>query len=152
VVVSAEGDGYTTAPAITITTATGSGATLVGVIQTQGAVLVSQKKQEFPEDHPLRNEFVRVIRVYETLPGPFIETTTIDEYGNIVTKKTRRNIAANITTGEVIAGGFWTETTEEQVDNFVGNEVLAITPIPGAFAATTRIDNDGGSRHRQHEA
>lgn len=81
VIVTKDTSGYDSAalPVMTITSSNTIDATLVAIVQPKTAVLVEQKKQEFPEDHPLRNEFVRVIRIYETLPGPYLPFTRYDE-------------------------------------------------------------------------
>lgn len=82
-VVTNEGTGVTNGAAITIT-GDGMGATATARIQPAGAVLVSQKKVELPEEHPRSHDYVRIARVYETLPGPWIPFTRYDEnYGPI---------------------------------------------------------------------
>ncbi len=70
VIMTNEGSGYTAAPAISVTSATGSGATLEGIIQDQTAVLIHQEKQELPQDDPYQHEFVKIIRVYRRIQGP----------------------------------------------------------------------------------
>lgn len=71
IVVNNGGTGYTSAPTVTInSTSGGSGATATALIQPQGAIHVRQVKQEFPPDSPFRDQYVRVIREYRTLPGP----------------------------------------------------------------------------------
>lgn len=57
----------------------GSGATCEPIIQPLGAILTSQKKQEFADGDPMQHEFVRVIRVYEVLPGPWVPRTRYSE-------------------------------------------------------------------------
>lgn len=133
VVVTAEGSGYDSAslPAITVTSG-GGGATLTAIVQPKTAVLVSQKKLEYPEDSPLRSEFVRVLRVYETLPGPWLYSSRIDEDGAVVTMQTRRNLRANITEGEVLAGGVLTKTTAKDDSSIVTDEIVESRAIPGA--------------------
>lgn len=79
IIVTNEGSGYTTAPTITVVSASGSGATAVGIIQSQSAILTSQKKIELDQNDPFSHEFVRVLRVYELLPGPYLPFTRYDE-------------------------------------------------------------------------
>ena len=94
-VLTAQGSDVTIAPTITIT-GDGSGATATAVIQSQSAVLVSQKKVEFPQDHPLRNEYVQVVRIYETIPGPPLTGTVITGEGQSGTL-TRQTVAPGTT-------------------------------------------------------
>lgn len=72
-VVTKEGSGIASGAAITIT-GDGTGATATARIQPASAVLVSQKKLEFPDDSPFSDDWVRVIRVYKTMPGPILTT------------------------------------------------------------------------------
>lgn len=142
IVVDNCGTGYTATPTVTIT-GSGSGALAIALLQPTSAVLTSQKKSELPDDHPLRNEYVLVTRVYETLPGPFIASTKIDEDGKVVTVNTRRNIAANITSAETLIAGQWCKTTKKGDDNFVGEESVECRAIPGNAIPYTKIDDDG---------
>lgn len=66
-------------PTIGITTATGSGATLVAIVQPKTALLSSQKKSELPDSDPYSHEFVQLTRVWETLPGALLPFTRWDE-------------------------------------------------------------------------
>jgi hypothetical protein len=142
-VITNEGSGVTSTDTIVIN-GDGNGAVATPIVQPTTCYLTSQKKQELPQDDPLRNEFVRVIRTYETLPGPFIASTRLDDDGVVVTVNTRRNIAANITSGESpISGGIWTKTTKKGDDNFVGEEIVETRAIPGNPMVKTAIDADG---------
>lgn len=141
-VINNEGTGVTASSAIDII-GDGINAQAIPIVQPTNCYLTSQKKQEFPEDHPLRNEFVRVTRTYETLPGPFIDTTRIDDDGKVVTIRTRRNIAANIVSSEAIQLGFWGKVTKKGDDDFVADEVIETRAVPGNPMVTTRIDTDG---------
>lgn len=141
-VVVNEGTGVTSLSIITID-GDGLGALASPIIQPTSCVLTSQKKQELPDGDALRNEFVRVLRTYETLPGPFIASTRIDSDGIVVTINTRRNIAANITSQESLGGGTWTKTTKKGDDNFVGEEGVETRAIPGNAILETQIDKNG---------
>jgi hypothetical protein len=73
VIVTAGGGGFTSTPTLTAMDAGGgSGAVFSVSLQGVAAVMVDQKKQEFPEQHPLRNEYVQVVRRFQTLPGPIL--------------------------------------------------------------------------------
>lgn len=137
-----EGTGITSTSVIIIS-GDGQGASAAPIVQGTTCYLTSQKKQELPDGDPLRNEFVRVIRTYETLPGPFIPSTRIDDDGKVVTVNTRRNIAANIVSAETLIGGTWTHTTKKGADNFVAEESVETRDIPGNAVASSRIDTDG---------
>lgn len=140
-VITNEGTGILSTSTI-IVTGDGSGATVTPIVQGTTCYLTKQKKQELAQDDPLRNEFVRVIRVYETLPGPFIASTRIDEDGKVVTINTRRNIAASIASAETLIGGQWCKTTKKGDDNFVGEEVVECRDIPGNPVPSSRLDTD----------
>lgn len=137
-----EGTGITVNSVITIS-GDGLGALAAPIVQGTTCYLTSQKKQELPEGDPLRNEFVRVIRTYETLPGPFIATTRIDDDGKVVTINTRRNIAANIVSAETLVGGSWCKATKKGDDNFVGEESVECRDVPGNPVVSTRVEEDG---------
>lgn len=137
-----EGTGVTSTSTILII-GDGIGANAVPIVQPTNCYLTSQKKQELPENDPLKNEFVRVIRVYETLPGPWIYTTKIDEDGKVVTVGTRRNIAANIVSQETLSGGVWTHVTKKGDDDFVADESSETRDIPGNWVYSSRFRSDG---------
>lgn len=104
-----EGTGITSNSVINIS-GDGQGASVAPIVQPTTCVLTSQRKQELADGDPLRNEFVRVIRTYETLPGPPITETRIDQNGDITTFTRTRVVASSLVTTNVIAGGIWTRT------------------------------------------
>lgn len=77
-IVTNEGSGIASGAALTIT-GDGAGATATAVIQAATAILVSQEKRELPDDSNLSHEFIRAVRVYETLPGPIHRSDKWDE-------------------------------------------------------------------------
>lgn len=137
-----EGTGVTNSSEITII-GNGQDGVAVPITQPLGCVLTAQKKQELADDDPMKNEFVRVIRVYETLPGPWAVETRIDKDGAIVTKRTRRNLASDIVDKDIILNGEWIQTTHKEVDDFIAEEIEESRPIPGNPIVTTKIDEDG---------
>jgi len=141
-VVTKEGTGVLATDTIVVN-GDGAGATIIPIVQPTTCYLTSQKKQEIGQDDPLGNEFVRVIRTYETLPGPFIATTRFDKDGAIVTVNTRRNITANITDTDVISGGIWTQTWHKGSDSFVSEETVETRSVPGNAITSTKVDDDG---------
>lgn len=107
IIVTKCGSGYDSAslPAITFTTSTGSAATAVAIVQPKTAVLVSQKKQELghdspftsqSQDSPYSSEYVRVIRIYETLPGPVLTNYQIDQNTRIAVLVSKQIVPNNI--------------------------------------------------------
>lgn len=100
-IVTVEGSGITPGQSITIT-GDGAGATAVARTQPVAAILVSQKKQELATDDPLRNEFVNVLRVYETLPGPQLLTKSIGQ-DNLIPEKYRGLTTKLVTLQDVAA-------------------------------------------------
>lgn len=70
--ITAQGTGYTSAPTVVLTpTSGGSGATATAVIQPVTAFLVKEKADRMEGD-PLDSLYLKVTRVYETLPGPHL--------------------------------------------------------------------------------
>lgn len=96
VIVTKGGAGYDSAslPTVTITTTTGSGATLVAIVQPKAAVLTAQTKKELPIDDPMSVEFVAVTRRYETLPGPYIPINRTDGDLGVITGRKRAVLAS----------------------------------------------------------
>lgn len=91
IVVKQQGAPVTSAPTVTIS-GTGTGATAEAVIQGQTAILIGQKKQEFPDGHPFQNEYVRVIRTYQVLPGPLLYGQQYNEQYDFTWQYTLREI------------------------------------------------------------
>lgn len=75
----------------------GTGAGATAVVQPTGSVLISQKKQEFPDDSPLRWEYVQVLLVYETLPGPILPSIVPDSELGIPMMDTQQRRASTDT-------------------------------------------------------
>jgi hypothetical protein len=73
-----EGTGYTSNPTVNITHPDGTGAVAIAVIQPPGAVLVKEELAKI-EDEQLASIFVRVHRIYEVLPGPWIPYSRWDD-------------------------------------------------------------------------
>lgn len=92
--VTANGTGYTSDPTIAIAGGGGSGASATALMQGDSK-LVHQEVQQLPQEDPRYSEFVTVLRVWETIPGPelvgkVLNTDTgvfdsvyrqVDEYG-----------------------------------------------------------------------
>ncbi len=121
----------------------GQDSSAIAVTQPVGCVLTAQKKEELPEDSPLSHELVKVTKVYETLPGPWIETTRFDVDGMIVKSKTRRQVADFITDSDLILNGEWVQTWHKGTDNFVAEENIESRPVPGNLIFDTKIAEDG---------
>jgi hypothetical protein len=147
VVLTNEGSGYDSdnPPAVTVPSPVdnGVGASLTALMQDKTAVLTSQKKVELADDDPLSQEKVRVIRIYETLPGPFDYSTRLDPDGVVVGIATRRNIAADIESGESVVGDIWTKKTKKGDQNsFVADEIVETRALPGNEVPSVLIGND----------
>lgn len=115
----------------------------IAITQPVGCVLTAQKKEELPDQDPLQHELVKITRVYETLPGPWIYSTRIDLDGVLVTTKTRRQVADFIDDEDEILGGEWIQTWHKDTDDFVAEETVESRPIPGDNIVSTRVDEDG---------
>jgi uncharacterized protein YebE (UPF0316 family) len=121
----------------------GQDSSAIAVSQPIGCVLTAQKKEELQDADPQQHEFVRVTRVYETLPGPWIYSTRIDKDGMIVTLKTRRQVADFITDSDEVLGGEWIQTWHKGTDNFVAEENVESRSVPGNNIVSTKIEEDG---------
>jgi len=121
----------------------GQDSSAIAVTQPVGCVLTAQKKEELPDADPLQHELVKVTRVYETLPGPWIYTTRIDKDGMFVTSRTRRQISDFITDSDEILNGEWIQTWHKETDDFVAEETVESRPIPGNPIIDTKVDQDG---------
>lgn len=125
VIVTVEGTGYDSAalPAVTVTSTTGSGATLVAIVQPKTAVLVSQKKLELPDSDSRANEFVRVVRVYQTLPGPLLTGKQWNQFGaGGVSTVTTQKLAAGATDYAPVFGTIGFE--DKPVDSVVKERTI----------------------------
>ncbi len=142
-VVSNEGVGILATDVITIT-GDGAGASITPMVQPTSAVLTSQKKEELPDDNPWANEFVKVTRVYQTLPGPTIHSTDLHVDGIVVDTATTLKVASTIVSGETLVGTTWTKTTKKQSDNgYTAQEIVMTREVPGNPVPYTKLDDDG---------
>lgn len=100
-IVTNEGSAVTHGAAITIA-GDGTGATATAIAQPTGAVLVHQEKKELPDTYnnrpgqndPRAHEYVMVIRVYKTMPGPILTDRSIGQK-DLTPEKYRRLITTN---------------------------------------------------------
>ena len=147
-IVTSEGSNVTSGQQIAIT-GDGGGAEATAIIQPASAVLIGQKKSEFPEDHPLQDGYVQVTRIYQTLPGPTIHSTQLHVDGVVVDVATTQKVASTITSGETITGTsprIWTLTTKTQEDNaYVGKEIVSTRVLPGNPVPYTKLDEDSAA-------
>lgn len=109
IVITDEGSNYATAPTVTVAAPTsGDTAIAEAKIQLATAKLVKEDLQELPDDDPRRSIFVRVVRIYETLPGPIISGTRIGEQGATETFTRQDHI-----TGTLAVSGNYLKTKDE---------------------------------------
>ena len=137
-VLTAQGSDVTTAPTITID-GDGEGATATAIIQDQSAVLVSQKKTELPDQHPLRNEYVQVVRTYSTLPGTTLtEEEYIPEINAFIT--TKKTIVANTGQQGSRVGGTGGDdlVVTEYKDIDANRKVEIVSTLPASVIGSTR--------------
>jgi hypothetical protein len=108
------GDAYASAPTFTITAPPSGGTTATGtaIIQPATALLVSEEAQQFPDDSEFKGLYLNVVRVYETLPGPYIPFTHYDQ--NLGPIQGRRRAVLN--TGQVTTLGATSKKTYEGRD------------------------------------
>lgn len=75
---TSEGSGYVSAPTVVFSGSGGAAAT--AFIQSQTAYLVKEETGKLDvEDPQLHGLFIKVTRIYETLPGPYVPFTRYDE-------------------------------------------------------------------------
>ncbi len=142
-IVTNEGSAVTSGGQITIV-GDGALAEATAIIQPASAVLIGQKKTEFPEDHPLQDEYVLVTLIFQTLPGPTIHSTQLHVDGVVVDVATTQKVASNIVSGETLVGTTWTITTKTQEDNvYIGKEIVITREVPGNPIPYTSVEEDG---------
>lgn len=121
---------YTTAPALSIV-GDGSGATAVCAVQPQTALLTKEDAIRQP-DNKLDGLYIFVRRIYDTLPGPVISGSKIDDEQGIVVDYTKQTVAQGTVTPGII-----------------GSQVVQLVIIDGGTgftsAPTLSISGGGGS-------
>jgi hypothetical protein len=75
---TAEGTGYTSNPSVGFSGTPGTGAAASAFIQPVGAVLIKEELSKI-DDEQLASIFVRVNRIYEVLPGPWLPYSRWDD-------------------------------------------------------------------------
>ncbi len=150
-VVTDQGEGILGTSEITVT-GDGAGAIVEPIVQSTASVLVGQHKVELDPQDPLQHEFIKLVRIYQTLPGPTIYSTRTDEDGAEVTIATTAKIAATIIPREFINVSTWFKVNRQQQDNvYVANEVVesrtvkttSSDPADDHTMISYRIDSDG---------
>lgn len=111
VIITAEGTGYTSAPTVVFTDSTGTGAAATAILQPATAILVKEERDRM-EGEPVDSIFVKVTRIYETLPGPWLPFTRYDD--NLGPIQGRRRAVVN--TGQAASLTATTKTTYEARD------------------------------------
>ena len=134
-VLTSQGSEVTSAPTVTIE-GTGNGAVAAAVIQPQTATLIGQKKSELPETHPLRNEYVLVTRVYETIPGPVLGGHAVSsQFGGGVLDTVHQVVDPTTT----VAGGLNVVSAKVDADS-EGKSVLQTAVLPVGQVWPTLIE------------
>lgn len=115
VIVTAEGTGYTSAPTLTVAGSGGSGATAVSLLQPASAVLRKESAKRLEGD-PVDSLFIRVTRLYQTLPGPVLTSEFITPRGEFATRQSQEVAAGTDPTAETF---LQIESKVESVDSVV---------------------------------
>lgn len=145
-VIDEQGTGFTSTPTLSVEDPPiGVTATAQAVVQPQSAVLIAEQAEEFPKDSEFFGLYFNVTRVYETLPGPTLESTEIEEDGMTKVITHTRGVAADIVSSEVATSpGLWIKTTKKETGNlYVAEQVQESRPLPGNPIPFTRLDDDG---------
>jgi hypothetical protein len=140
------GSSYATAPTFTIE-APPSGTTATGTasIQPQSAVLTYEKAELFPKDSEFFGLYFNVTRIYETIPGPTLHSTKVDEDGKIITTSKTRKLISAITDTETVSGNVWTRVSHEDETTLIATEITEARAVPGNAIPFTKLDDDGVS-------
>ena len=134
-VLTSQGSEVTSAPTVTIE-GTGNGAVAAAVIQPQTATLIGQKKSELPETHPLRNEYVLVTRVYETIPGPVLGGHAVSsQFGGGILDTVHQVVDPSTT----VTGGLNVVSAKVDADS-EGKSVLQTAVLPAGQVWPTLIE------------
>ena len=130
-IVTVEGSSIAANAALTIV-GDGTGATATARIQPASCVLVHQEKRELPESDPLSHDYVQVIDVYETLPGPTITNETMDEEMKVkITHARTLKKISDIASGVAIVGGNLVITELQDANStIVAYEMVTTIPPP----------------------
>lgn len=129
-VVLNEGTGFTAGSTITIG-GTGAGATATCIVQPVGCTLVGQKKMELPDDDPYAQEFVRVLRVYRTLPGPILTSVVIDPETGASITTTKQDVATGSVSPSVSGLTFADGVTA--IDSVIQERIKKVIALPNSW-------------------
>ena len=130
-IVTKGGSGIANNAAITVTGDGGNGVA-TAIVQPATATLISEKKQEFPENHPLRNEYVQIVRVYRNPTGPVLQEQDYIQNLDVVIPKTRQELPSAST-------GIGTNFKDIRALDTVRSEVVTVDP--SAIAAVLNAYN-----------
>jgi hypothetical protein len=111
-----------------------------------GAFLVSEEAKQFDPTSEFYASYFNVVRVYETLPGPYIPETKLSDDG-VTTISTRKNKTSDVAPdGEIVVPGtptaIWQRQTHKGLDNFTSEETIEALPVPGDTIPSAKVEND----------
>jgi hypothetical protein len=112
----------------------------------EGAFLVSEEAKQFEPTSEFYANYFNVVRVYETLPGPYIPETKLSDDG-VTTISTRKNKTSDVAPdGEIVVPGIptaiWQQQTHKGLDNFTSEERIEALPVPGDTIPSAKVEND----------
>lgn len=132
-VLDSGGGGYMVAPTFTIPDPTNAGVTATGTaaIQPTTALLVKEQAEEYPEDNENFAIYFNVVRVYMTLPGPWIFDDLYRGAGKyidpeslaLITVRKRINIPDDITPSATVSAGSLVTVERKDIDSNTAWEV-----------------------------
>lgn len=128
ILLTAGGDNFTAAPTVAITSGGGTGAAATALIQPQTALLTHEESE--PADGELSSLFLKVTRVYETLPGPVL--TTYEQFAPGILRRTTKQ---RILQGTVIPDGSGL--------NVLTDSVTPQTGVVDERSVETLVNTDG---------
>lgn len=140
-IVTVEGSSIVSGAALTIT-GDGTGATATARIQPASVVLTHQEKRELPDADPLSHDYVQIIDLYETLPGPLITSTRWGPEGQVITTTRQKKVLADIVSSETLATGIWTVNTKGPGDSITALQITESEPISGPSITDTKHDEE----------
>jgi hypothetical protein len=151
---TSEGINYTSAPTVVFAGGGGSGAAATAFVQAAAAVLVKEETVKLDQEDPqMASLFIKVNRVYETLPGPLLIWDNFTDERGPVQKTTQSILAVGNEAGTIaISGATFTRTGFEPRGEsaIVLTKMVETFTLPGPILTSELYEDEkaGGQRNR----
>lgn len=127
---------YTVAPTLGFSGGGGTGAAGTCAVQPATALLTKEDALRQP-DNRLDGLYIFVRRIYETLPGPIVAGTHIDDQSGIVVDFTKQVVAAGTVTSGIIGAGVLQLNILNAGSGFTSAPTLSLSGGGGTGATAT---------------